>query len=111
MAGLESAREAGRAAGVAAGSWVVDGNTSQETMRAILQGLEDGDPAVYDSLPSAPLSGEWADAPTPRDIVNEYSEEGDDEDAMCTAYEEGYAEGVEAEVARSCRAMLGEDAS
>lgn len=56
----------GHERGVAAGSWVIDGNTSEETARNLLRGIDDGDPVVYDVLPFAPLSGEWpTDSPRP----------------------------------------------
>jgi hypothetical protein len=53
------ATTAGREAGETAGSWVIDGNTSTETARAILRGYEDGDPAVMD-MATRPLNGEFA---------------------------------------------------
>lgn len=34
----------GYRAGEAAGSWVIDGNTSRETCERILRGIEEGDP-------------------------------------------------------------------
>jgi hypothetical protein len=56
---LDEATERGADAGRAAGSWVIDGNTSPETARNILRGIDDGDPMVMDMAPG-PLSGEWA---------------------------------------------------
>lgn len=109
-------RDAGRRGvedGTAAGSWVIDGNTSEESARALLQGLEDGDPAVYDSLPSAPLSGEWADGLLPRDVLGWYGVEEDDNsaDEILSAYEQGWEQGVTDEVSRAARAMLGVEVS
>ena len=73
------------AEGVAAGSWVVDGNTSDQACAAILEGLEDGDPAVYDTLPSPLWNGEEADDVYGRALVE-------------------FTRGVEDEVVRACRA-------
>src|SRR5437879_1965057 len=58
-------------AGVAAGSWVIDGNTSEDTARSLLQGIEDDDPMVMDSLPDPSWSGEWADEPTYEELARE----------------------------------------
>ncbi len=69
---VAKAEEDGYSAGVAAGSWVVDGNTSEATARRILEGIAEGDPVVMDSLPSSPLSGEWADGLTPASLLAEY---------------------------------------
>ncbi len=102
-----SARRAGIADGKAAGSWVVDGNTTEETARKILQGLDDGDPEILDNLPSGPLSGEYADGTLPRDVLGWYGlEETDNEsDDVLRAYEDGWSEGMTDEVERSARAI------
>lgn len=104
----EDARTRGAEDGRAAGSWVIDGNTSDQTTRAILQGIEDGDPAVLDAFPSAPLSGEFADGLLPRDVLGWYgmTEDDDAADAILTAYEDGFSSGVVEEVERSARAVL-----
>ena len=73
------------AEGVAAGSWVVDGNTSDQACGAILEGLEDGDPAVCDALPFPLWNGEEADDVYGRALVE-------------------FTRGVEDEVVRACRA-------
>jgi hypothetical protein len=104
----EALRDDGYSSGVAAGSWVVDGNTSVETAREILRQLDEGDPAIYDAMPS-PLSGEWADGPTPRDIFERCEIENgeDDESELLDYWQAGYSLGWETEVVRSCRSMLG----
>jgi hypothetical protein len=108
---VHKARAAGYDAGKAAGSWIVDGNTSTETARALLAGIEDGDPAVLDQLPTSPLSGEWADAPTPRDVLEDVNMTEDDEGAedVLSAYEEGFSSGAEDEAVRLARAILPDD--
>ena len=102
------ADSAGYAAGKAAGSWVIDGNTTYETAREILRMLDEGDPAVYDSLPSSPLSGEWAGDPLPRDVLADVGVDEDDDgaDDVLSAYEDGFSRGAEEELVRACRAMM-----
>ena len=86
----------GYAAGLAAGSWVIDGNTTTERCAAILKGLEDGDPAVMDLQP-APLSGEWAGESIPELF-------GYTPSSRCLdLYEEGYSAGFWDEVERAAR--------
>jgi hypothetical protein len=100
----------GEVDGRAAGSWLIDGNSTQETAWRLLQGIEDGDPEVLDSVPSAPLSGEWADGLLSRDLLAEYglNEDDDAADDVLTAYESGFARGVADEVERAALAMLPE---
>lgn len=88
------AREAGAEHGRAAASWYFDGNTDAETYRRVLAGLEDGDPEVLDALPSSPLSGEYADEPTPASVLADLDVDQDDDcaDEYLSAYEEGFAE-------------------
>jgi hypothetical protein len=105
----EQADAAGYEAGTAAGSWVIDGNTTEDAARTILEGIADGDPEVMDALPSAPLSGEWAGAPLPRDILRDLDADEYDDDAadeILRAYEDGYSRGVVDEVQRSALATL-----
>jgi hypothetical protein len=99
--------EAGRERGVAAGSWIVDGNTSAEQAAAILRGIADGDPQIMDLQPS-PLSGEWAGESIP-ELIYRYDELSDDErDTACDAYEQGFSDGFWAEVKRSTTIVAGE---
>jgi hypothetical protein len=66
------AYELGRDAAIAAASWVLDGNTSQDHIRRMVAWLDDGDPRADEFLPAMPdLSGEWADAPTPRSLFED----------------------------------------
>jgi hypothetical protein len=46
--------------GKAAASWVVDGSTSAVSARGLVKGIEDGDPAMLDSIREPGLSGEYA---------------------------------------------------
>lgn len=83
----------------------------------ILRGMDDGDPAVMDGLPSADLSGEWAGTLTGPELVADaaaaaYGATGgyphaDDWFAdVCDAYESAFADAVAAEMARLARAAL-----
>lgn len=108
--------ELGAAAGLAAASWVADGNTSPDHFARVLAMMDDGDPQAYDYLPTWPnLSGEWADSPT-RDslageIIGERIVDADDEtaerltDEIADAWEAGVASTFEAECERILRAM------
>lgn len=113
---IEYARTEGTRAGTAAASWVFDGNTPEEAYTAVLRGLDDGDPAVYDTLPYPDLSGEWADSLTGPQLVDDaLSAAGvtvDDETGnpsrermdwftdICDAYETAFNDAVEDEVRR-----------
>ena len=106
---LAEAERLGRARGQAAGSWVIDGNTSAASALAILTGYEDGDPEIMDLQPDA-LSGEWADAPTPQSLAAELGLEDDIPegiDDLSSSYEGGFSEGFWDEVVRSARAKVG----
>jgi hypothetical protein len=111
---MSAAERMGRDDGTAAGSWVFDGNTPEDAMRAFLAGVEDGDPAVLDTLPASPLSGEWAGAPLPGDILAAVGDESgyligdDDRDDILTAYEDAYAEAAQDEAVRYATAIVGE---
>jgi hypothetical protein len=94
-------RELGAEAGRMAGSWVVDGNTSADTLRALVS--DD-----YEFDVPAPLSGEWADGPLPREVLAEVglSEDDDAADDMLSEYEQSYSDAYIAEAQRSAKAML-----
>lgn len=108
---ISKASALGREHGYSAGTWVIDGNTSEETAKAIIAGYEDGDPQVMDMQPS-PLSGEWADDLGPYDLVYELDipdtelDEGHIPASILDAYEEGFSEAYWAEVIHSARAIL-----
>lgn len=108
-------REDGYAAGVAAGSWVVDGNTPDHACHEIVRMFDEGDPLIYDAMPS-PLSGEWADDHTSRDILDRcgiYADsiEPEEETELLDEWSDGFRDGWEAEVRRSAQSQLGENAS
>jgi hypothetical protein len=107
---LDDAAREGYERGVAAGSWVIDGNTSDQAARRLLAGIEDEDPQVLDALPSAPLSGQWADGLTPCGVLAWYDldEDCSSADGVVNAFEDGFSRGVLDEVMRSARAHLGD---
>lgn len=104
--GIEAeAREAGAAHGRAAASWYFDGNTPLDVYRHVLEGIEDGDPEVMNELPSSPLSGEWADDPTPASVLEDLDVDEDDSyaDDYLRAYEEAFSEASMHEIERVAR--------
>lgn len=100
------ASELGSEHGRAAGTWVIDGNTTHDACRALLDGIEDGDPAVYDALPSAPLSGEWADAYSVADLATDTGIGADHDawDDVCDAFEMAWHDAM---VQQACADALG----
>ena len=95
----------GQEAARAAASWTADDHAAR-----VLAMLEAGDPEAENYLPARPdLSGEWADAPTPRSLFEEvtgldaHAEATFNQDAyqdvlgqLCEAWERGVAETFEA---------------
>ena len=103
-----AAYAAGRDHGIAAASWYFDGNTTTQTYAQVLCQLREGDPAVYDTFPTSPLSGEWADDPTPRTVLADLdvSEDDDAADWLCAMYEDGFGVAVSQEIERLAIAAL-----
>lgn len=103
--------EAGRRDGAAAGSWIADGNTSEASLRELLRRWDEGDPAAP-GAPS-PFSGEWADGPTVRDVIDRETDcdpetiTPDEEDELAGAYEEAFGQAWQEEAERTVRALLG----
>jgi len=60
----------GREAAKAAASWMFDGNTPEDAYRAVLRGIDDGDPAILDAHPAPSLSpsGGYTEADLARDL-------------------------------------------
>jgi hypothetical protein len=112
---LRHAKRDGITAGKDAASWVFDGNTTDYTYRAVLKGLDDGDPAILDSLNPPNLSGEWADSETPYTLAERYGidetrdPDGSLLDDVCTAWEEAANDAFYSEVERVCRFHVQED--
>jgi hypothetical protein len=108
---VAKAREIGAQHGRNAASWVEvsDGGTA----RRILQGIEEGDPEILDGLPSADLSGQWADGFTVAQLVAEVDAPADNEDdliplsqTLADVYVEAFSEGAEHAVTAACLGFL-----
>lgn len=104
-------KEAGAEHGRNAASWYFDGNTSRDTYARVLRGIEEGDPEVMDTLPSSPLSGEWADEPNPFTVLEatlgkDYSVTEADEDELLRAYEDAFTTAAQHEIERVCVLQL-----
>lgn len=108
---MKRAHTIGTEHGKSAASWVFDGNRDKSEYIKILTMIEDGDPEVYDMLPNADLSGEWADGYSGWDLAKDLGLEdsGDDYFDSCEEYEMGFNDAVVAEVSRVCRYHLGLD--
>ena len=108
---LNEARDLGTKHGKNAASWAFDGNTTEETYRAVVKGLDAGDPAVYDSFREPSFSGEYADDYSERDLCNDlgidYDEtETSEIDEIADAYLEEARRAFWGEVERAAREAL-----
>lgn len=104
----ETIRERGKSDGKAAGSWVIDGNTSPERAREIFEGIENGDPAILDELPELRL-GEWADDPSWDEILDDLEiecESDEEKDDLFRVYQDAWSEGMSDEVQRAARLAM-----
>ncbi len=117
-AALREAESLGRHEGAAAGSWAIDGNTSDQEARAVLAAFEDG--TYFDNTPG-PLSGEWADTRSPRDLYEDATGQDAHADAsfnsdayhslldtLCNTYEAEWFAAYERTATYSARYQLGE---
>ena len=113
----DEARDIGAEHGTAAGSWCVDGNSSVENLRSIVQASEDGEFWDIAGGISAPLSGEWADGYSINQLFEDIGLTADGldggtdlggglNDGVFSAYEDAYYSAYEAEAVRSARGML-----
>ena len=101
-ANLTRAYNDGHARGVSAASWMIDGNTTEETARRILAGIEDGDPMILDMLPGF-IIGEYAGDSLPELFPWAPAE---DRDELADHFLAGYDQGMEDELAERCREIL-----
>lgn len=73
------ARDGTEAGKIAAAWWqqeAIGGHSTGDVTAVaanVMAGLDDGDPETMDSLPSANLSGEWADDPTVASIYGDHA--------------------------------------
>jgi hypothetical protein len=123
LAVIDYAADLGTEHGRNAAGWYGDGNTSPETWRAVLEGIESGDPVILDTLPQPDLSGQWADGLTGPQLVQDAilsavdTDEDEAADAIleryddaftdiCDAYEAAFSSAAEDEIARMARYQL-----
>ena len=101
----EALRESGEAAGKAAGSWVSDGNSSEEHCREVLRSIEECEFEI-----PAPLSGEFADGWTPERVFEdadiEEPEDDEERSALLDVWETAYRDGFEAQAGEDARGFL-----
>lgn len=76
----EAMSTAGAEAGRNAAAWweqdAIGGRANGDvkaTARAVMKGIDDGDPEILDAMPTLDLSGQWADGLRPWDIYHEVS--------------------------------------
>ena len=100
----------GVTAGVAAGGWVFDGNTTSETYRRFAASLADDESELWDIYSGSPLSGESPDGLTPAGLaVEQQPVDAIDDvtmDFAACAYEAGRIDGYRQEVERVLRYQL-----
>ena len=108
------AAELGADHGRSAGTWVIDGNTTDDACAEILRMDADGDPALYDALPGGPLSGEWADSMTPAILMGMVGASNLPDtaatdmivDDVCEAYERAWYDAMREQVIAEATARL-----
>jgi hypothetical protein len=106
---VEKAAELGYDYGVSKGSWVIDGNTSEDMCRKIIKGYDDGDPEILDYAP-APLSGEWAGEPTTSSVLRAlFVEDNEEHEHLIDTYEISFYQGFWDTVIQAAKAQLPED--
>lgn len=102
------ARRLGAEHGNCAAGWVFDGNTPGWTYEKFLKWDEDGDPELWNYLPSDGLSGEWADGYSARDLERDLGltdTDGELLDEACSAYTQAHSDACRNEVMRVAREM------
>jgi hypothetical protein len=105
----ESARRVGAQHGKGTATWVFDGNTSSETYAQWLKWIDDGDTEMWNDYRD-PLSGEYADDGTPRELLRwidafdiERDLTSEMQDELCEVYEFAHRTGWSDEIERVVR--------
>ena len=127
---IDYARTLGTEHGTNAAEWylqdVLRSTRSAVEIKRITDGINDGDPEIMDSLPTADLSGQWADTLTGPALVEQAVVNADDwtmtrddwraywadreiSTEICDAYEYAYSDAVTAEIERACRYQTSDD--
>jgi hypothetical protein len=101
----ERLQKSGENAGRAAGSWVCDGNSTEEHLRGVLSAAENCELEI-----PAPLSGEFADGWTSERVFEdadvEEPEDDDERQALLDIWEDAYRSGFEDQACEEARGFL-----
>ena len=104
----EAVLESGQKAGRAAGSWVTDGNSTDDDRRAVLRAFEDCD---FD-IPT-PLSGEWADGWTSEKVFDDAGiampEDDYERTSLLDVWEAAYVSGYESQAVEDAQGSLSDE--
>lgn len=115
---VDVAEAEGAKAGKAAGNSFFDGNTSAEEYASVLKGIEDGDPAVLDALPTLPVldkdavfrdlcsTAAWEKLKLELDDADYEALSAADENLVVVAYADAYRDAAQDEIERWCRNQL-----
>lgn len=93
-------------------TWYIDGNSKTEDVRALLKGIQDGDPMVTDDIGQAPLSHEWAGDYSLTNLADNFNIDQEVEselellDTLAGEYEAGYWENIQQAVEAECERWL-----
>lgn len=102
-------KDRGARDGQNAAEWFFNSPFSVGAAKAMLAGLEDGDPLYMDGLPHPSLGGEWADTPTWEDVIQDELDVEYDEGHhahLLEAYEMGFSEAAEAYISTRLRSII-----
>jgi hypothetical protein len=104
----EAMQESGEKAGRAAGSWVTDGNSTDDDRRAVIRMIEE----CEFETPN-PLSGEYADGWTEErafeDAGVSMPEDDDERSSLLTVWEDAFRSGFEAQAGEDARGSLSDE--
>lgn len=114
---IDAAKKVGAQHGSTSAGWAVTSNNcTVDAATRIVKGHEDGDPKVMDLCPN-PLSGEWADDPTPMALLDEIAnqvtdphrlrgQDIEDTEDVLDAYEEAFRDKFWTEVLNTCKEII-----
>lgn len=109
---IAEAKRRGKRAGLAAASWVFDGNTKQSTRDAVAEAIREGDDlAGFGIEEPGWLSGEWA-GESPAELLDGLLKPASDDETdgnfeVMEAYETAASEAWHREVERTANLNLG----